>query len=148
MEEPPPSMSQPRNSDALTVMTVAGFDPSGGAGLLADIKTFESEGLLGLAVQTALTVQNDISFESCRWEPEESIIDQVEILLKRFKPAAVKIGIIEGIAQIHSLLDLLPEDIPIVWDPVLKASAGFEFHDDFSDDFLTGWESLLPRITL
>jgi len=49
------------------ILTIAGFDPSGGAGLTADIKTFESLKCYGLAVCTANTVQNDTAFSACYW---------------------------------------------------------------------------------
>lgn len=113
------------------VLTIAGFDPSAGAGLLADIKTFERLKTYGIAVQTALTVQTDIAFEACHWTPKEQIISQLETLLARFPVKAVKIGIVESQEVLLCILESIrkySETIPIVWDTVVQASTGFYFH--------------------
>lgn len=70
--------------------------------------------------------------------------DQLEVLLERFQPAAVKVGIIRSLATLELMLDMLPDDTAVVWDPVLSASAGFEFHQDL----LLGWEQILQRVTV
>jgi len=115
------------------ILTIAGFDPSSGAGLTADIKTFEAHGLYGLSVCTGVTVQNDVSFKSCSWINEETIISQIEILFERFSIMIVKIGIIESwerlLVVIEKLIQLNPK-VKIVLDPVLKASTGFGFHTE------------------
>ncbi|MDP4209056.1 MAG: hydroxymethylpyrimidine/phosphomethylpyrimidine kinase [Bacteroidota bacterium] len=122
-------MNRPRP----TVMTIAGFDPSGCAGLLADIKTFEATGVYGISVCTANTCQNDIEFTSVNWVSSRIIMEQYAVLKKQFCFDSVKIGIIENLDLLSTLIDRLKEDndrIKIVWDPVLKASAGFSFHND------------------
>jgi hydroxymethylpyrimidine/phosphomethylpyrimidine kinase len=73
-------------------LSIAGFDPSAGAGILADIKTFEQCGVYGLGVCTAVTIQNDVEFEKVDWLSAESILSQIKILLKRFKVEVEKIG--------------------------------------------------------
>lgn len=113
------------------VLSIAGFDPSGGAGLLADCKTFEANGVYGLGVCTALTVQNDVQFERVRWVSLADIQDQARLLFARFSIEYVKVGLIESLAQLPALLAWLREQNPrvrIVWDPVLRASAGHGFH--------------------
>ena len=113
------------------VLTIAGFDPSAGAGLLADVKTFEASGVYGLGVCTALTVQNDVSFERVHWVPAAEIREQIRILFARFKVDFVKIGLVESLPQLLELVGWLKGQNPrlqLVWDPVLKASAGYEFH--------------------
>jgi hydroxymethylpyrimidine/phosphomethylpyrimidine kinase len=77
------------------ILTIAGHDPSGGAGITSDIKTFEAHGLYGLSVCTAITVQNDIKFESCCWVSTDTILAQIEIVFEQFEINVVKIGIIE-----------------------------------------------------
>lgn len=113
------------------ILTIAGLDPSSGAGITSDIKTFEAHGLYGVSVCTAVTVQNDVDFKNCVWIDEEIIIAQIETLFERFPISVVKIGIIESwnvlLAIIQTLRKLNPT-IQIVVDPILKASAGFEFH--------------------
>lgn len=114
------------------VLSIAGMDPSAGAGFLADVKTFEALGCYGLAVNTANTVQNDEEFKSCNWTSEEIIFQQLEILLKRFPVEVVKIGIVENFSVLKKLVDFLNfqnEKIKIIWDPVIKSSSGFTFQE-------------------
>jgi hydroxymethylpyrimidine/phosphomethylpyrimidine kinase len=114
-------------------LSIAGFDPSAGAGVLADVKTFESNGVYGLGVVSALTWQNDVEIEKVEWLPAEKIISQVDILLRRFDVSHIKIGIIENIETLMEVIAWLKTRIErpvIVYDPVLKASAGFTFHSN------------------
>jgi hydroxymethylpyrimidine/phosphomethylpyrimidine kinase len=112
-------------------LTIAGFDPSAGAGVLADVKTLEASGVYGLAACTALTVQNDVVFERVSWVPLTDIQDQIQTLLTRFQVDFVKVGLIESLPILLKLISWLKAQNPavrIVWDPVLKATAGYEFH--------------------
>ena len=113
------------------ILTIAGLDPSSGAGITSDIKTFEAHGLYGLSVCTAVTVQNDVDFKDCIWIDKTVIINQIKTLFERLSISVVKIGIIESwdvsLEVIQTLKRLNPK-IKIVLDPILKASAGFEFH--------------------
>jgi hydroxymethylpyrimidine/phosphomethylpyrimidine kinase len=112
-------------------LTIAGFDPSAGAGVLADVKTLEANGVYGLAACTALTVQNDVAFERVGWVPLAEIQDQLRLLLARFTIGFVKIGLIKSLRVLRELIDWLKArnpNVQIVWDPVLKATAGYEFH--------------------
>jgi len=113
------------------ILTIAGLDPSSGAGITSDIKTFEAHGLYGLSVCTAVTVQNDIAFKDCIWIEESVILNQIETLFDRFKIPVVKIGIIQSweilLTVILKLKEVNPE-IKIILDPILSASAGFTFH--------------------
>ncbi|WP_299013450.1 bifunctional hydroxymethylpyrimidine kinase/phosphomethylpyrimidine kinase [uncultured Polaribacter sp.] len=113
------------------ILTIAGLDPSSGAGITSDIKTFEAHNLYGLSVCTAVTVQNDTAFKACIWIEKQVILNQIKILFKRFLIDTVKIGIIESWATLLEVTILLKEQNPnikIILDPVLKASAGFTFH--------------------
>lgn len=115
------------------ILTIAGFDPSGGAGILADIKTFEMNKVYGQAVCTAITFQNEKEFDSVKWVSVEEIISQIEILSRIHSFELVKIGLIEDfhtLDQIVTFLKKKNDDIRIVWDPILKASAGFDFHSN------------------
>lgn len=117
------------------ILTIAGFDPSSGAGVTADIKTMESIGCYGLAVCTANTVQNDITFSACHWVDVAIIKEQIQILFERFQIDFVKIGIVENWSVLKEIIELLHQKNPrvkIVLDPVLNASSSFEFHDDDS----------------
>jgi hydroxymethylpyrimidine/phosphomethylpyrimidine kinase len=131
------------------VLSIAGFDPSGGAGLLADVKTFESLGCYGLAVNTANTIQNDMKFEACHWTSEAIILQQLELLLKSFPMEVVKIGIFENLQILNKVIDKLlvkNKSIKIIWDSVLKSSSGFSFQEP--QEFQKNLESVLERIFL
>ncbi|AMJ67922.1 hydroxymethylpyrimidine/phosphomethylpyrimidine kinase [Hymenobacter sp. PAMC 26628] len=114
------------------VLTIAGFDPSAGAGVLADVKTLEASSVYGLAVCTALTVQTDAVFERVRWVPLADVQDQIRPLLARFEVGFVKeVGLIEGLLLLLELLQWLRAQNPhiqVIWDPVLQATAGYKFH--------------------
>ncbi len=121
------------------ILTIAGHDPSGGAGLTSDVKTFEAYVLYGLSVCTAITVQNDIDFKKCVWVEPDVIISQIETLFERFTPPVVKIGIVESwsvLLRIVNKLKALNSEIKIVLDPIVKASAGFDFHSEENQDLL------------
>ncbi|MFD1873917.1 bifunctional hydroxymethylpyrimidine kinase/phosphomethylpyrimidine kinase [Hymenobacter bucti] len=112
-------------------LTIAGFDPSAGAGVLADVKTMEANSVYGLAACTALTVQNDVVFEHVSWVPLADVQAQIRLLGARFTIGFVKVGLIESLPLLLELIGCLKEQnsaVRIVWDPVLKATAGYEFH--------------------
>ena len=112
-------------------MCIAGFDPSGGAGILADIKTFEQHRCLGFAIQTANTVQNEDKFVSPNWISQDLIFEQLMCILEKHQFDFVKIGLIEDLDFLEKLIQLEGiKDAKIVWDPVLSASAGFNFDFD------------------
>lgn len=75
------------------ILSIAGFDPSSGAGVTSDVKTFEAHNLYGLSVCTAVTVQNDVDFEAVYWVEMRTIMQQIETLFRRFQIDIVKIGI-------------------------------------------------------
>lgn len=119
------------------VVSIAGFDPSGGAGLLADIKTFEQHKVYGLGISTAQTLQTEDEFISIRWEDESDILQSIETLLTRYDLKAVKIGIVENIRVLGKIVSLVKEKdnkIKIVWDTVIKSSSGFDFWNKEIDD--------------
>ncbi|MFN3403428.1 MAG: hydroxymethylpyrimidine/phosphomethylpyrimidine kinase [Cytophagaceae bacterium] len=115
-------------------LAIAGLDPSAGAGLLADIKTFEQNKVYAFGISSASTVQNDSNFYSVSWVPFEEMKEQMEKLFDKFSVSWVKIGLIENLETLKKIIFFLKEKQPqvkIIWDPVLSASAGFTFHDDW-----------------
>lgn len=113
------------------VLSIAGFDPSAGAGVLADIKTFEQHKVLGMAVASCLTFQNDAEFDGIKWIETDEIIKQINVLSRKFKFELVKIGMIKDLETLRLLISHLHtphSQLKIIWDPILKASAGFEIH--------------------
>ncbi|WP_185207824.1 hydroxymethylpyrimidine/phosphomethylpyrimidine kinase [Chryseobacterium sp. C3] len=114
------------------VMSIAGFDPSGGAGVLADIKTFEQLKVQGLAVCTAMTLQTESEFYTLQWQPIDEILSATDVLMKKYKVEAVKIGVVKDakfLAQIVEKLKSINPEVKIVWDPVLKSTSEFSFFD-------------------
>jgi hydroxymethylpyrimidine/phosphomethylpyrimidine kinase len=113
------------------ILSIAGFDPSGGAGVFADIKTFEQHKVLGMGVITGLTFQNDSEFDGVKWIETDEIIKQIEILTRKFKFQFMKIGMIKDLDTLDKIISfckLQTADCRLIWDPILKASAGFEIH--------------------
>lgn len=130
------------------VISMAGLDPSAGAGLLADIKTFEVLGVYGLGVCTALTVQTDNRFITVEWQTAQQIIAQAAPLLESFPVGYCKIGIIKDTAtllEVITVISQLRPGIRFILDPVLKASAGFPFHDP---EQLYMWQHVLQHMYL
>ena len=117
-------------ADRPIVLSIAGLDPSGGAGLLADIKTFEEHDVYGLGICSAQTIQTEDEFISVRWEDENEILKAVGLMLLKYDVKAVKIGIVENIVRLKALVGFIHEknpNIKIVWDTVIKSSSGFDF---------------------
>ena len=115
------------------LISIAGFDPSGGAGVLADVKTFEAHKCYGMSVLTANTVQTEDQFESVEWINSEAVLNQLELLLNSHEVTGVKIGLIESFELVSKIASRIKEKsngIIVIWDPILTASAGFEFHDE------------------
>ena len=128
------------------ILSVAGFDPSGGAGLVADCKTFEALKCQGLSVCTANTIQTDNEFFECIWTDIEIIKRQITTLFNRFKIDVVKIGIVENwetMSQILNLLISLNSEVKIIVDPILSASANFNFQTDFDQEL---FDTILEKI--
>jgi len=118
------------------VLTIAGFDPSNGAGIGSDIKAMEQNHAYGLSVITAVTFQNESEFQGVRWLPFDEIKNQLESLAAKYKPQYIKIGLVESIDILSDILDFINKnwaDAFVIWDPILKASAGFLIHENISE---------------
>lgn len=130
------------------VISVAGFDPSGGAGLLADVKTLEQQACLGMGVVSALTIQTEDQFFSVQWMGVEEIMNQLQPLLNRYNCSVIKVGIIKNIDTLQELVDRIHQlnpKIKIVWDTVLASSTGFGFIQDLNQEKL---KKLLAKLFL
>ncbi|QGK75678.1 hydroxymethylpyrimidine/phosphomethylpyrimidine kinase [Flavobacterium sp. SLB02] len=112
------------------VLSIAGFDPTAGAGVLADIKTFEQHQVTGFAITTGNTIQTENEFFEIEWTDLSFVIRSIETLFQNYKIKAVKIGIVPSLDylnQILSAIKLVSPTTQIVWDPVLKSTTAFEF---------------------
>lgn len=113
-------------------ISIAGFDPSAGAGVLADVKCLEQHHVYGFGICSALTVQTDDEFLRNDWLDSLQIIAQLEPLMAKFQVSVCKIGLIKDVAVLQEVVYFLKSkspDLKIIVDPVLKASSGYEFHD-------------------
>ena len=106
-------------------LSIAGSDPSGGAGIQCDIKTFMAHRVVGMAIPTMLTVQNTLSIQYIHPISSQLLEDQLTHLLSDTIPHVIKIGAVHDLEQatiLHEHLARFPGDI--VWDPVLISSSG------------------------
>jgi hydroxymethylpyrimidine/phosphomethylpyrimidine kinase len=113
------------------VLSIAGYDPTGGAGVLADVKTFEAMKVYGLAVTTSITFQDEDKFHGVSWLSVKKIKKQLYPLLQKYPIQYVKVGIIENLVVLSEVLELLftfNKNIKVIWDPVIASSSGFVVH--------------------
>ena len=113
------------------LLTIAGFDPSCGAGTAADLKTFAAHGCYGVAAITSLTVQNTQGVESVHNTPSAELRAQLDALVKDCDIAAVKIGMLGNRGNAVVVAEFLDAHkfAHIVHDPVMKSSSGAELLD-------------------
>jgi hydroxymethylpyrimidine/phosphomethylpyrimidine kinase len=131
-----------------TVMAFAGLDPTGGAGLQADIEAIASMGGHALPVLTAVTAQDTQDVRSCTPMDAMSIIEQARVVLEDIAVDAFKVGLVgsvEAIGAIHTILKEY-EGIPVVIDPVCASAAGTALADDEQMDAMVSL--LLPLATV
>ena len=130
------------------VMTFAATDPSGGAGLQADILTIASMGCHPLSVVTAITVQDTSGVDDVQAMDAEWVIDQARTVLEDMPIAAFKIGLLGSVENIAAIAEVISDypDVPLVFDPVLASGRGDELANE---DMLSALrELLLPQTTI
>ncbi|MGN1114183.1 MAG: bifunctional hydroxymethylpyrimidine kinase/phosphomethylpyrimidine kinase [Oscillospiraceae bacterium] len=115
-----------------TVLTVAGSDCSGGAGIQADLKTFLANGVYGMSVITSLTAQNTAAVRQVLNVPDDFLSEQLEAVLSDIKPDAVKIGMLTSPEAVEIIAGKLVEYKVrnIVTDTIVKATAGNVFMEN------------------
>jgi len=128
-------------------LTIAGSDPSGGAGIQADLKTFHQWGVYGEAVITLLTVQNTVRVSRVEVMPAALVLEQIAAVLEDIPPAAAKTGalgsaeVVEAVAGVAAAFSF-----PLVVDPVMVTKHGLPLLPP--DAAAAIRESLLPRAAL
>ncbi|MEW6586507.1 MAG: bifunctional hydroxymethylpyrimidine kinase/phosphomethylpyrimidine kinase [Nitrospirota bacterium] len=115
-----------------TALTIAGSDPTGGAGLQADLKVFKAFGLHGLSVVAAITAQNTVGVNSILPVDGENIGAQLDTLLSDIKPDAVKIGMLYSVHAVEIVADYIKKYSlqNVVVDPVTVSSSGTSLVED------------------
>jgi len=113
------------------VLTIAGSDSSGGAGIQADLKTFEAFGVFGTSALTVLTAQNTTGVEGIYPVSSEFIQKQIDSVMSDFDVGAIKIGMLFNKEIIQSVGAFIQKvDIPVVLDPVCISKAGAKLLED------------------
>ncbi len=108
-----------------TALTIAGSDPSGGAGIQADLKTFHQFGVYGMAVISLLTVQNTREVKEVSVLSPELVQQQLQAVMEDLPPLAIKTGALGSAANIEVVVDMLQETaLPLVVDPVMVSTHG------------------------
>jgi hydroxymethylpyrimidine/phosphomethylpyrimidine kinase len=126
-------------------LTIAGSDPSGGAGLQADLKTFAAHGVYGVSTVTAITAQTTRGVLESAPLPADRVSAQIEALAGDFSIAAVKLGLLATDAIVEAVAAAITSlDLPaVVVDPIVIASSGHRLLD--ADGVLTLRNELLPH---
>jgi hydroxymethylpyrimidine/phosphomethylpyrimidine kinase len=138
----------PRDDRPPVCLTIAGLDPSGGAGVIADIRTFSAFGCFSTAAITSVTFQNSTGISGALHHSPRTVRKQIESVTEDYDVAAVKIGMLPTLLITETVAGVLKEHAltNIVIDPVIRSTSGFQLMDE---DALTGLIThLFPLATL
>jgi hydroxymethylpyrimidine/phosphomethylpyrimidine kinase len=138
----PPADPPPR------LLSIAGSDSGGGAGIQADLKAFAACGAHGMTAITAITAQNTLTVTAIHPVPARMIVEQVRTVVEDIGVDAVKVGMLgtlETIAAVEEALDLVG-DAPVVLDPVMVSESGSSLLDDGAQEALR--TRVVPRATV
>ena len=131
----------------MIVMSIAGVDPSGGAGVFADLKTFQAIGVYGTGVVTALTAQNPYKFFSTLPVSEDYIEEQMDAVLDSYEVEFIKTGMLYSPEIIRLVSKKIKEyDLKAVVDPVMVATSGGDLTREDLADAMNKY--LLPQAIL
>ena len=129
------------------VLTIAGSDPSGGAGIQQDLKTITACGCYGATVITSLTSQNTLGVQSAMAVPASVVTSQLQSVLSDLRPSAVKIGMIPDREVAEAIVRSLSAiEVPIVYDPVMISTSGYLLMAPDAIDYIA--QHLFPLCTL
>jgi hydroxymethylpyrimidine/phosphomethylpyrimidine kinase len=132
-------------------MSIAGYDPSGGAGVLADVKVFEQHRTYGFAVITSNTFQDDSEVKDIIWISISDIKKQIDVILDKFPVNIFKIGIVENstiLCEIKAHILQKNPNAKIIWDTVLAASSGFKTFENKNvlHELINGMYCITPNL--
>ena len=127
-----PNTDQAKPGKPKVVLTIAGFDPSSGAGITADLQVFAAHGLFGTAAITALTVQSTLGVSYVEAVSAKTLRATLDHLVADLPPAGIKIGMLGSAEAVRTVADFVRSlsdvdgslKVPVVLDPVLRSSSG------------------------
>lgn len=129
------------------VLSIAGSDSSGGAGIQADLKTLSSLGVYGATAITAITAQNTEGVHSQLAIPAQMVYDQIVAVIEDIQPAVIKIGMLSNVEVANVVADALTRyTLPIILDPVMVSSSGHRLLSIEAQEVVK--RRLLPMATL
>ena len=115
-----------------SVLTIAGSDSGGGAGIQADIKTISALGCFAASAITAITVQNTVGVTGIHSVPAEIVRDQIKAVMDDIGPDVIKIGMIHTKELAIIIAETLRQypTVPVIFDPVMAATSGDKLIED------------------
>lgn len=130
-----------------SVLTIAGSDSGGGAGIQADLKTFSALGCFGTSAITAITVQNTRGVTGIHSVPPNIVQQQIVAVMDDIKPAAIKIGMVHTAELALAIaFSIMPYAVPVIFDPVMVATSGDRLIEEQTANVME--RSLFPNATL
>lgn len=133
----------------LVVLSIAGSDPSGGAGIQADLKTLSALGVYAASVITALTVQNTCGVSRVVCVEPEVVEAQIRAVVSDLRPRVIKVGMVGSQAVLEAIVRTLRDvagDVPLIVDPILKSSSGANLMEPAAQAYFC--RHFLPLVTL
>src|SRR5258708_18336728 len=146
---PAPASEPPRRGATPRVLTIAGSDSGGGAGIQADLKAFARCGVHGMSAITAITAQNTVGVSAIHPVPPEIVLAQVRAVLADIGVDAVKVGMLatsDVTLAVARAIDELPAGTPVVVDPVMVSESGARLLATDAQRALV--EEILPRASV
>ena len=136
------------SNNVKNVLSIAGSDPSGGAGIQADLKTFAANGVYGMAAITALTVQNTVGVEGIHLVPANFVSSQIEAIFSDIAVSSVKVGMVANAEIAEEVGTTLAKyrNLILVVDPVMVAKGGSPLLDKRAIQAVK--DNLLPLATI
>ena len=130
------------------ILSIAGSDCSGGAGIQADLKTISALGGYAASAITAVTVQNTLGVRAVHAIPPEIVCGQIEAVMEDLQPVAIKIGMVNDIQIVHVIADCIRKYSPehIIYDPVMVSTSGRKLMTNEAIEEIK--KELLPLVTL
>ena len=136
------------NKPTYKVLTIAGSDPSGGAGIQADIKAITALGGYAASAITALTIQNTLGVTGIFAVPPSVVSEQIATVMEDIAPPSIKIGMVKDATIVRHIAEAIKKYQPafIVYDPVMVSTSGHQLIDN--DVIETIEKELIPQVSL